>query len=160
MVPEPMLKSFSPCPLLFIAAGIATLLLLAPAGAAILGAGEFTRLDANADGLVSATENAAGAKAMFRQADANRDDILTVTELAVARDRQAERAAGAASSPRASATAGMQNAAEQIKTVDENGDGEATFAEVLAVTQQMFALMDVNHDGYLDTAECEAGRAS
>jgi hypothetical protein len=152
------LKSFLSS--LLLAAGVAAWLLPASAGAAILGTDEFARLDANKDGLVSATENAAGAKAMFRQADANRDEVLTVTELAVARERQAEREAGAAGSPRQSASAGMQNAAEQIKTVDENGDGEATFAELLASTQQMFALMDVNHDGYLDTAECEAGAAS
>jgi len=145
---------------LLLATGVAAALLPALAGAAILGADEFAHLDANKDGLVSATENAAGAKALFRKADANRDEILTVTELAVAEERRAGSDAVAAKSPRASATAGMQNAAEQIKVVDENGDGEATFAELLASTQQMFALMDVNHDGYLDPAECEAGAAS
>lgn len=142
---------------LFLAAALAACLLPAFAHAAILGADEFSRLDANKDGLVSATENAAGARAVFRQADANRDDILTATELAIADEKRAEREPRPVASRRKSASAGMHDAAEQIKVVDQNGDGEATSAELIASARQMFALMDVNHDGYLDRSECEAG---
>jgi hypothetical protein len=130
------------------------------AHAAILGTDEFARLDANKDGVVSAAENAAGTRAIFRQADANRDDVLTVTELAVAEERKASREARDTTTPRKSVSAGLRDAAEQIKVVDENGDGEATAAELVAGAQQRFALMDVNQDGYLDRAECEAGAAS
>jgi Ca2+-binding EF-hand superfamily protein len=148
--------------------------LLFPAGAAALtlsafadggvslgvGAGEFARLDANQDGLVSPAENTAGAKALFREADANRDDILTVAELAIAQDNDDRDHSPKSSVLRGIAPAEVQEAAEQIKAVDQNGDGQATSAELLTGTQQMFALMDVNHDGYLDAAECEAGAAS
>lgn len=130
------------------------LLLPAFAKAAILGADELSRLDKNKDGLVSAAENAAGAKASFRMADANRDDVITVTELAIAEQRRTDREAV---SSRRSVSAGLRNAAEQIKAVDQNGDGEASSVELVASAQQVFSLMDVNHDGYLDPAECEAG---
>jgi Ca2+-binding EF-hand superfamily protein len=125
-----------------------------------VGAGEFARLDANEDGLVSPTENTAGAKAMFREADANRDDILTVTELAIAQDNGDDDNSPKSSVLRGIAPAEVQEAAEQIKAVDQNGDGEATVTELLAGAQQMFGLMDVNHDGYVDAAECEAGAAT
>lgn len=132
------------------------LALLAPvfAKAAILGVDEFSRLDRNKDGLVSAAENAAGVRASFRRTDANRDDVITVTELAIAEERRSDRDADFS---RRSVSAELRNAAEQIKTVDQNGDGEASSVELVASAQQMFSLMDVNHDGYLDPAECEAG---
>jgi len=124
------------------------------AGAAILGASEFAELDVNKDGLVSVAESAAGTKAIFRRADTNRNDLLTVTELAIAGEKRSDREANAS---RKSASAELRNAAEQIKTVDQNGDGEASSVELVASALQTFTLMDVNHDGYLDPAECEAG---
>jgi hypothetical protein len=131
------------------------LVLPAGAGAAILGSDEFSRLDTNKDGLVSAAENAAGAKAAFRLADANRDDVLTVTELAIAEEKRGDREAISA---RKSVSAELRAAAEQIKAVDQNGDGEASAPELAASALQIFTILDVNHDGYLDPAECEAGR--
>ena len=145
---------------LCLAGGLAALVLPASMQATILGPEEFARLDTNKDGVVSAAENAAGARAIFRQVDANRDDVVTVTEVAIAEERRAESRGRPASSAPKSVSAGLRQAAEQMKIIDENGDGEVTSAEMVAGAQQRFALMDVNQDGYLDPAECEAGLAS
>ena len=64
---------------LCLAGGLAALVLPASMQATILGPEEFARLDTNKDGVVSAAENAAGARAIFRQVDANRDDVVVAS---------------------------------------------------------------------------------
>lgn len=106
----------------------------------------FKMMDTNADGKISRAEHAAGAKQMFSQCDANRDGIVTATEM------QAATAAHGEKPGRHDKTA-----AEKIKEIDQNGDGQLTVAEHDTGTLKMFAKMDKDADGFLSKAECDEG---
>lgn len=111
---------------------------------------QFSAMDANQDGKVTAAEHAAGAKAMFGKMDANHDDKVTATEM-----NAAHRAITGQTAKR-----GDMSAADKIKAVDSDGDGILTADEHAKASAAMFVKMDVNVDGFLSKDELAAGHAA
>lgn len=105
-------------------------------------------MDTNGDGMVSAAEHAAGAKAMFTKLDTDGDGQVTAAEMDAAHKGMA-------------GGKGMHemSSAEKIKAIDTDGDGRLSAAEHAAGSEAMFAKGDANHDGSLDAAEMQAARA-
>ena len=108
---------------------------------------KFKAMDTNGDGKISRAEHAAGAKKMFAEMDANHDGIVTAAELSSSQK-------GGDSSHAA------MSAAEKIKAVDLDGDGQLTIAEHAAGSDSMFSKMDTDGDGFLTMAELTAGHAT
>ena len=111
---------------------------------------EFTMMDTDKDGKVSAAEHAAGAKAMFEKMDANKDGKVTADEMTASH----EAVTGA------KAKKGDMSSADKIKMVDGNGDGVLTAEEHAKASADMFAKMDTDKDGFLSKKEMAAGHAS
>jgi len=111
---------------------------------------EFAAMDADHDGKVSASEHAAGAKAMFEKMDANRDGKVTAAEMMAAHQAVTGQAAKKSD----------MSAADKIKTVDADGDGVLTAEEHAKGSAAMFAKMDVNKDGFLSKEEMAAGHTA
>lgn len=109
-------------------------------------AGDPTKLDTDGDGMVSASEHAAGSQKMFESMDANSDGNVTATEMDAA--HQARMKEGKSTMPMSSA--------DKIKSKDTNGDGQLSAAENAAGAQRNFAKMDANHDGNLSQTEIRA----
>ncbi|HEX6707588.1 MAG TPA: EF-hand domain-containing protein [Albitalea sp.] len=110
---------------------------------------EFSMMDSNHDGKVSADEHAAGAKRMFDTMDADHDGKVTAAEMDAAHERISGR----------KARKGDMSAADKIKVVDRNGDGVLTAEEHAAGSKAMFERMDTDHDGALSKAEFTKGHA-
>ena len=108
---------------------------------------EFSAMDADRDGKVSAAEHAAGAKAMFGKMDADRDGKVTAAEMTAA-----HKAVTGQSAKRSDLSA-----AEKIKAVDGDGDGVLTADEHAKASAAMFARMDTDGDGGLTKGEMVAG---
>jgi Ca2+-binding EF-hand superfamily protein len=108
---------------------------------------EFSRMDANKDGKLSAAEHAKGSKDLFQIVDANGDGKITVAEM----DRvQPEAPAGAPNS---------LSSSEKIKALDTDGDGQLTALEHASGTRELFTQMDVNSDSALSIEELRAGHS-
>ena len=105
----------------------------------------FKKMDTNADGKISRAEHAAGAKQMFTECDANRDGLVTATEMQTAIAAQGTKPGKH-----------DKTAAQKIKEIDQNADGQLTVAEHEAGTEKMFGKMDKDGDGFLSKAECDA----
>ncbi len=135
---------------LFLAGG---LLLAALPARANESADKFKLMDTNGDGKISRAEHAAGAQAMFGKMDANADGIVTADEMnAVHADKKSsklkfwEKKDGD----------GM-SASEKISVIDTNGDGRISRSEHEAGSDKLFTKMDTNDDGFLSQDELEAG---
>ena len=104
-------------------------------------------MDSNGDGMLSADEHAAGAKAMFDKLDADHDGFVTAAEMDAAHKGMK----------------GMKDemsSAGKIKAIDTDGDGKLSAAEHAAGSQQMFTRSDANADGMVDAAEMKAAHES
>ena len=110
-------------------------------------AGDKPKMDTNNDGMVSASEHAAGSQKMFEAMDANSDGSVTAAEMDAV--HQARMKEGKATMPMSSA--------DKIKSKDTNGDGMLSAAEYSAGAQRKFSDMDANHDGNLSQTEMKAG---
>ncbi len=111
---------------------------------------EFSKMDTNKDGRVSAEEHATGAKLMFDAMDANKDGKVTAAEM----DAAHKRVTGV------KAAKDDLSAAEKIKVIDKDGDGILSAEEHAAGSRSMFEKMDTNKDGFLSKAELAAGHAN
>lgn len=111
---------------------------------------EFSMMDTNHDGKVSAAEHAAGAKAMFEKMDANHDGKVTAAEMTAAHKSITGQEAHKSD----------MAAADKIKTIDTDGDGVLTADEHAKGSAAMFAKMDTNKDGFLTREEMAAGHAA
>jgi Ca2+-binding EF-hand superfamily protein len=111
---------------------------------------EFSNMDTNQDGKVTAAEHAAGAKAMFDIMDGDRDGKVMPNEMAAAH----KAITGQAARP------SDMSAADKIKVVDGNGDGILTADEHARASAAMFTRMDRNKDGQLTKEEMAAGHAA
>ena len=111
---------------------------------------EFTAMDTDHDGKVSATEHAAGAKLMFGKMDANHDGKVTAAEMTAAHQAISGQAARKSDMP----------AADKIKAVDSDGDGVLTAEEHAKASTSIFAKMDTDKDGFLSKQEMAAGHAA
>jgi Ca2+-binding EF-hand superfamily protein len=110
---------------------------------------EFTMMDTNKDGKISADEHRVGAKVMFEKMDANKDGAVTADEMAAAHKMVTGKVARKTDmSPQ-----------DKIKAVDGDGDGRLTAAEHTSASERMFAKMDTNKDGFLTRQELAAGHA-
>ena len=102
-------------------------------------------MDANKDGMVSASEHAAGARSMFGKMDADGDGRVTA----------AERDAAHKGMPGHAGTHG-KSSADKIKVIDEDHDGVITSSEHEKGSSSMFERMDANGDGNLSFEEMQA----
>jgi hypothetical protein len=109
-------------------------------------AGGGKTMDADGDGIVSASEHAAGAQAKFGKMDANKDGSVTAAEMDAA-----HAAMGKAKKE------GELSSAEKIKAIDSNGDGNLSAEEHSAGSRSMFEKMDTDKNGSLSQAESDAG---
>ena len=110
---------------------------------------EFTAMDTNKDGTVSAEEHAAASKKMFDTMDANRDGKVTAAEM----DAAHQRVTGKKSKKT------DMSSAEKIKVIDTDGDGILKAEEHAAGSRAMFEKMDTDKDGFLTKDELAAGHA-
>jgi len=167
------MKSGSLCNRYTVAASVICGVVLA--GAALAGEGDsgkspgsaaVTRMDTDRNGTVSASEHAAGAKAMFERMDVNGDGRVTAAEMdaahaAMHRERGSEHAEHGGEDRHADSGEHRgphrMSSAERIKVIDTNGDGVLTAEEHAAGSRSMFARMDTDHDGSLTAAEIKAG---
>lgn len=107
---------------------------------------KFTKMDANADGKVSADEHAAFSEAKFTEIDADGDKRITVTEMTsffTAKGKTVE--------------PGEATPADKIKKLDKNGDGILTFGENKSGSKAMFKKFDADRDGFLTKDELAKG---
>ena len=111
---------------------------------------DFTALDADANGQISAEELAAAQTARFAAADANTDGGLSAAEIVA----QIEARRAELLQARAQRMIEAQDAnADGLLQVDELPQGRGPRAAV------MFAMFDTNQDGAVDQAEFDAGLA-
>jgi Ca2+-binding EF-hand superfamily protein len=108
---------------------------------------QFRAQDGNKDGKLSPRECADGAKKMFRTMDANKDGKVTASEM----DKAHAQITGRESGP------SDLSSAEKIRIIDSDENGELTAAEHAEGAKQMFALMDLDTDGYLTRDELMSG---
>ncbi len=94
-------------------------------------------LDANHDAVISAAEMEA-ASAELLALDANHDGVLQPEEMRVRQQTPAERAA------------------HLLEEWDTNHDGKLSLDEAPDGLKPRFAQADINHDGFLDSAEMQA----
>ena len=104
---------------------------------------KFKMMDSNGDGMISASEHAAGVKSMFDKMDANHDGSVTAAEM----DAGHQRMKGAKTMPGKSMgdMKHEMSSAEKIKLMDTDGDGMLSASEHDAGAQKMFTDMDSNH---------------
>jgi hypothetical protein len=93
-------------------------------------------LDGNSDGTVTREEMEAALKRQFDACDTNHDGRIDMREMQVENDRRF-RAFGTGASP----------------LIDWNQNGFIEFDEFATTARSMFAELDKNHDGKLDTNE-------
>ena len=110
---------------------------------------EFTMMDTDRDGKVSADEHASGARTMFGKMDTNKDGQVTAQEMT---------ASHAAVTGQAAKPSDMSSA-EKIKVVDADGDGRLTAEEHARGSDSMFGQMDGDKDGFLSRDEMARGHA-
>ena len=110
-------------------------------------------LDANSDGVVSASEFEKAGRRRFQRMDEYHDGVIDRAEIAAIRQRMAERMPERGPPP-----AGAAKRPDMIAEMDANKDGEITLAEVTAAQKARFKKADKNGDGMLDEAEQRALR--
>jgi Ca2+-binding EF-hand superfamily protein len=99
------------------------------------------RLDADHDGVVTAAEFSAAAKAKYAALDVRHDGKVTAADLAAS--AHAQRRA-------------LRAAQRIVARVDANGDGAISKDEAVAAARQRFARLDRNGDGFIDADEASA----
>ncbi|HJW46277.1 MAG TPA: hypothetical protein VJ484_07275 [Lysobacter sp.] len=102
-------------------------------------------MDTNGDGMVSATEHAAGSSAKFHAMDANQDGNVSAAEVDAHH--------------KASGKAAMASG-DWVKKQDTNGDGMISSSEHVANAESRFAKLDANSDGNLTEPELAAARTA
>jgi hypothetical protein len=111
---------------------------------------EFSKMDTDGDGKISADEWAAAHKERFSKMDTNGDGKLSTDELKAGMEKH-EKMMG-------KAPAGAKEMmSEKIKMMDTNNDGMISEEEFVAGSKTMFDKLDTDHDGYLTKAELKAG---
>lgn len=104
---------------------------------------EFSDLDANADGQLTAAELDAHAAARFAEADTNGDGVLNAEELAARSDREVSERM-------------EKRIAKMIEKMDANDDGGLSLDEMQRRdSAEMIAKLDTNEDGTVSAEEFE-----
>jgi len=99
-------------------------------------------LDRNGDGTVSEDEYEDSIRETFSELDADHNNRVSPDELASASAPQQD---------------GMLSAADRIRRIDMNTDGELTEEELERGAEQAFELLDTSGDDQLDLAELKSG---
>ncbi|QSX78925.1 CREC-EF hand family protein [Agrilutibacter solisilvae] len=145
-----------------------SLALSAPAWAGGGHAGDkFKDMDADRDGMVSATEYAASVSRMFGEMDANHDGNVTAAEMD-ARHHGKKIAAVESKEPVTYNDAATDegpmrpelSSADRIARLDASGDGMLSAAEHEAGAESMFKELDNDGNGNLSQQEVAASHAS
>lgn len=126
------------------------------------GDAKFKAMDADGDGLVSATEHAASVTSTFGQMDANGDGKVSAQEMDA---RYAIKEAGKSDEVRtmndasgySSQAPRAMSTADKIAKMDTDGDGLLSSAENDAAALSTFAQMDADGNGSLTHQELAAG---
>lgn len=114
---------------------------------------KFKLMDTDGDGKVTRAEHAAGAQAMFGKMDANADGVVTADEMsAVHPEKNSSKLRFWEKKDK-----DEMSAAEKISVIDTNGDGKISRSEHEAGSDKMFTKMDANDDGVLTKDECDEG---
>jgi Ca2+-binding EF-hand superfamily protein len=128
-------------------AGLALALALASAGTCLAQGkvpstadARLAALDSNHDGVVSKDEYSADA--LFSALDTDHNYRVSASELDAVLGPQAD---------------GMPSAADRIRNLDRNGDGEINDEEMRNAAEVRFQWLDKNQDGKLDLAELKSG---
>lgn len=117
------------------------LLILAPgAGFAQTADARFNRLDSNGDGKVDKREY--NSDAAFSALDSDKNNRISVAEL--------EQVLGAQGD-------GRYSAADRMRNIDRNQDGELTDEELRRGANSRFQWLDTNGDDTVDLAEFKSG---
>ena len=112
-------------------------------------------LDADSDGVVSASEFDNAARPRFQRMDENHDGVIDASELAALKTRMEERRAQRPDAPQGAGW-GAGGRLDRLAEMDADKNGQVTEAEALAVSKARFAKLDTNKDGMLDDAEQKA----
>lgn len=138
--------------MLIVAGGIALSAL--PSALAGDAGDKFKLMDANGDSRVTREEYTSGMKTEFTRLDTNNDGIITATELAARQEQKKKNPLkfwDKGEKEQALSPTGKLGAA------DENSDGRITRAEYEAQAETMFTALDTDKDGSLTAKEVEAG---
>ena len=104
---------------------------------------DFTTVDTNKDGKISADEFAAYRATTAVSMDADKDGKLSIAELT-------------AMDTKDSPADALTKATAMVKNFDTDGDGKLSAAELLTMPLGFFDMADTNKDGVVDQAEADA----
>jgi Ca2+-binding EF-hand superfamily protein len=109
-------------------------------GLAPMADARFDRLDTNGDGKVSKREY--NSDAAFAALDSDKNNRISAAELEAVLGAQGD---------------GRYSAADRLRNVDRNGDGELTDEELRRGANSRFQWLDTNGDEEVDLAEFKSG---
>jgi Ca2+-binding EF-hand superfamily protein len=122
------------------AAGLLVLLLVPAVGFAQSAESRFNRLDSNGDGKVDKREY--NSDAAFSALDTDKNNRVSAAELEAVLGPQGD---------------GRYSAADRIRNIDRNQDGELTDEELRRGANSRFQWLDTNDDESVDLAEFKSG---
>jgi hypothetical protein len=102
----------------------------------------FADMDDNRDGTLTQAEYETGADARFATLDTDRNNRVSAAEVAAAHPVQRD---------------GVPSAADRIRALDQNTDGELTDEEMRDGADKAFIELDADKDGALDLTELRSG---
>lgn len=111
------------------------------------GGSDAPPLDANGDGRVSLAEFRTQRTDLIMTCDTDGDGKVMPSELA-----------GVLNGRKDVAVASPDGGAQIFALLDTNKDGAITRPEIQLLIEKRFAMLDVNHDGFLDDVERKAWR--
>lgn len=133
---------------------------------------KFRGMDTNGDGMVSASEHAAGARKMFTEMDADRDGRVTAAEMdarhGMKREDRQPRTQGMGHGMGQGMAHGKEHgmggpwmsSADKIASMDTDGDGALSASEHDSGAQARFTQRDTDRNGSLSREEMAAGHAA